>query len=129
MDLDPAHWLDEASHHPILVILMVGMMGGMAISQFVKMAFLAFGDTTKITLMRYRLSMYILALLNTSVVTHVIWEDSQPPPFHGLDDISSIINGFICPFAYRGVKALVAWKWPGFAEKWGDNGHTAWKSP
>ena len=127
MDFDPPHWLEIARNNPVLTLLVIGMVGGAGAAQFVKMAFLAFGNTSSITVARYRFTMYMLAFLFTACITHALWNEEIPPPYHGLDDTASIVNGFICPYAYRAIKALVAWKMPKFAEGWGDNGHTPWK--
>ena len=127
-EFHPDQWLEIAKTNPILLVIFCGLLGGSAVAQFVKMGFLAYGDTTKITMTRYRFSMYVLALLFTTIITRILWEQVIPPHRSGLGNTASVVTGFVSPYAYRFIKAAIStWK-PTFAEKWGDNGAVKWKA-
>lgn len=126
-EFKPDEWLGILHNYPVLWILFGGLLGGSAVTQLLKMTLLAIVDTTRIRLYTYRAVMYWLATVFTGFLTFYLWRSALPTGAYGLERMSSIIIGLSSPYAYRFVKALVGWKFPGFANRWGDNGAMNWK--
>ena len=65
-------------------------------------------------------SLALLGLAATFLFTNRLWMAFIGDTHTGLRHIAALIVALACPYVYRIVKAIVAWKWPKVAEKMGD---------
>lgn len=121
MDFEPSHWLEILRNNPVLVVMLGGLVGGNAITQTVKLTYLAWFKVAAVDMDRYRVSVMWLAVLTTFLLTNRLWEAFIGGKDTGLRHVAGLIVALASPWVYRVVKAGVAWKWPDFAAKWGDH--------
>jgi hypothetical protein len=119
-EFHPDQWLRIAQEHPVILVLIGGALGGSALTQAVKLTYLAWcqGMHPQITDARFRNSVMWLAILSTFLFTNELWENLIGEHGSGLRHVVSVTSGISAPLTYKTVRALVAWKFPGFAAKW-----------
>lgn len=123
MDFDIGHWIELAKHNPLLIVLVVGTIGGVAVTQLVKATYLAFANGSRISDKRYRVSVQWLAALLTFLITNELWELMIAERETALRHVVSAVSGVLAPHTYNWAKAGIAWKWPALADKFGDSKH------
>jgi hypothetical protein len=122
MDFDLKTWLDIAQHDPVLVVILVGMAAGSGLTQAIKKTWLAFGDLSKVTQLRYRASCTWLAIVLTALCTYMAFHGLIFREAHDFGKVIALANGMISPLSYKAGKALIAWKFPSLAASLGENG-------
>jgi hypothetical protein len=122
-EFHPDQWLRMLQQYPVLQVLLGGAIGGTCFTQLVKKSAAAFAPLA-ISDRRYRVSVLWLSVLSTFSTTNWLWLGIIHDTGTGLRHVVSIIAGVSSPFSYDGMRALVAWKFPEFAAKWGSNGHS-----
>ena len=123
MDFEPGKWLQIIQDHPVILVLFGGLVGGSAFTQVIKITYLAMVDPLHaVSVQRYRASSMWLAILATFFFTNRLWEFLIGQLHTGFRHVVAVIAAFAAPFVYKGLKALVATRWPNFAASWGDNG-------
>jgi len=120
MDIDPAKWFEIATHNPIILVTLGGLLFGLGFTQAVKKTWLAFGDATKISVRRYDVSVMWLSILSTFFATHTLWQAVIPIDAHGLNRAVSLVIGIGSPKIYEWVKAIIAWRFPALAARMGN---------
>jgi hypothetical protein len=126
-EFHPDQWLAILRGNPVLLVLLGGMIGGTAFTQTAKLFYLAFpsvlglAGSGSVSEARYNFSITVLASMATFAITDWLWLVIIHDTGTGLRHPVSLVAAVACPYAYKGVKALVAWKFPAFAAKWGDN--------
>jgi len=124
-EFHPDQWLDLLAHYPVLVVLLCGQIGGICFTQLVKKNYLDWSarpDTPpRVPDGRYRASVRTLSALATFAATNALWVLVIHHQNTGLHWVASIIAGVTSPWVYTGARAGVAWRFPEFAKKWGDN--------
>ena len=121
MEFEPEKWLEILKHNPVLVVMLGGLIGGNAITQTVKLTYLAWFKVEAVDMARYRVSVMWLAVLTTFLLTNRLWEMFIGERDTGLRHVSGLIVALASPWVYRGVKAGVAWKFPEWTARWGDH--------
>jgi hypothetical protein len=116
---DADHWLSILHREPVVLILMAGLLAGSGLAQTVKKLYLGYFPKG-ISDARYRATMNVLAIACTYLITLALWREVIPTDGSGLERVSSLASALCAPLAYKLTKALVAWKFPDFAAKWGD---------
>jgi hypothetical protein len=115
--LDPREALNALAQWPVLWVLMGGMLAGVSATQFLKLGWLAFGDTTKITERRFALSVRTFSALTTYLFTLGLWHSQMG--HGGLEEWACGVWGIGAPVVFDASRALVATRWPEFAAHWG----------
>lgn len=125
-DIDPRKWIEFLATHKVLLILLVGVLSGIAFTQAIKMTWLTWGDVDKVGRARYRNGCMWLGILSTAAATHYWWMSilGADGTSHGLRIVACTAIGFLAPLIYVLAKGFIAWKYPDFAKRLGDNGHT-----
>ncbi|MBS0379935.1 MAG: hypothetical protein JSS29_15760 [Proteobacteria bacterium] len=115
----PEEWLHILTTYPWFVPLLGGPLAGTGFTQLIKRTYL---DLTPglVTTKRYTASVRLLAVISTFVFTRWLWPFFVPHPQSGLGFLVALISGVIAPSSYTATKALIAWKWPDFAKRLGD---------
>jgi hypothetical protein len=121
MDFHPDRWLAILVQYPVITVLVAGAVGGMCLTQVVKSIYFAWFNGTKISDSRYRASVLMLTVLVTFLFTNELWEGLIGEHGTGLRHVVSLISACTAPYAYKGARGLIAWKWPGLAAKLGGN--------
>ena len=116
-DFKPELWLRILHDNPVLIVLIAGALGGSALTQAIKLSYLAWFKQP-VTDARFHNSVMWLAIVATFALTNALWEGLIGETHSGLRHVVSAVAGMSAPLSYKTVKALVAWKWPGFAERW-----------
>lgn len=125
MDIHIPDWHEIAelfTRFPVLLVMLLGQIFGTAFTQLVKKTYIAFSPH-RVSLPRYRVSVRWLSALATYLFSVLLWDGMLG--HSGAEEIVCIGAAFASPLAYDGVRAVVAWKWPDFAVKWGDPDETS----
>lgn len=117
-DFHPSQWVQVFRDNPVLMILLGGTVGGVALTQTLKLIWF----TLEIDVGKrwYNLGVVIFATGSTYIFTDQLWLGFNLTTGTGLRHIVSLISAIAAPYTYKGTKALVATRWPNFAAKWGD---------
>lgn len=104
---------------PILMVLLGGMVVGNGFTQIIKKTYLAFRPLGghDVTDARYRISIRWLAAISTYGFTLWLWHGLLKA--EGPAEVVSIGTAFASPLLYDVLRALVGWKFPEFAKRWG----------
>ncbi len=117
--IDIDRWADIIHRFPVLLVIGVGLLAGVGLTQIAKQGYLAFA-VKRMSLARYRFCVNTLAAASTAIATYWCWRCVVPLESKGLGHLVAATTGVCAPLVYKGVKAIVAVKWPDFAAKWGD---------
>lgn len=125
-EFHPTQWLDLLTHYPVVLVLLCGQVGGIALAQVAKKNYLDWSarpDTpARVPDRRYRAGVRTLSCVATFAFTQLLWVMVIPVHDTGLHWVAAAIAGVTSPWVYSGARAAVAWKFPDFASKWGDHG-------
>lgn len=123
-EFKPSEWLDLLTHYPVVIVLLVGQIAAVAFTQLVKKTYLDWSarpDTPpRVADGRYKASVRLLSCLSAFIATNALWLVIIPIHNTGLHWVASVIAGVTSPWLYTLARALVAWKFPDFAKRWGD---------
>jgi hypothetical protein len=102
MDFHPSLWADVFRQNPVLMVLLGGLVGGLALTQTVKVLYLQYKlGTLPVTDGRYSGSLYLLALLSTAFFTNRLWEFIIGEHGSGLRHLVALIAGLACPYVFK----------------------------
>ena len=102
---------------PVLWVLGAGMVFGLGATQFLKLGWLAFGNTQAVTERRFTFSIRAFSAGATWLFSLGIWHSVLS--HGGLEEWICAGWGIASPIVYDSLRALVAWQFPGFASHWG----------
>ena len=105
--------------HPIFIVVIFGQLFGFSFTQMIKKTYMAFrAETNPVSIKRYQISVLWLAVCSTFFFTIILWR--RIVGHDGFEIVVSAGCGFFAPVDYRIVKGIIAWKFPGLADKFGD---------
>lgn len=118
-EFHPSDWLAILQQEPVILVLLGGMIGGIALTQTAKLTWYTFN--IEVGVRPYRLGATIFATVATFTITDYLWSELGLTTGTGLKHVTSFISAIAAPYTYKAAKALVATRWPNFAAKWGDS--------
>ena len=120
MDVHIPNWrevLELITRFPVILVILLGQLFGAGFTQLVKKTYLAW-TSEPVSDARYKISVRWLSVLSTYFFTVLLWHGMLA--HQGAEEIICAGLGFISPLVYDGTRAMIAWKWPQFAAKWGE---------
>jgi hypothetical protein len=114
-------WLQVFQAHPVLIVLVFGLLAGTFVTQAIKYTYLKVYPKD-VSDSRYSIGVWWLAILSTAASTQWFWLAVMPVDVktHSLGHVTSVTAGFGSPCLYWLVKKLLAWWKPELAAKLGD---------
>jgi hypothetical protein len=105
--------------YPVLAVLVGGMVFGAGLTQIVKKTYLAYMPiaSSPVSVGRYKATVRVLSCLSTFLFSHWLWDTfltHQPG-----DTALCAGDAVLSPLVYDGARALIGWKFPEFAKRWG----------
>ena len=102
---------------PAILVLMGGVVFGSGLTQLVKKTYVAFQPVPQVSPARFKASVRWLSALCTYLFTVALWHGMLP--HQGSEEVIAMGTAFCSPLVYDGARALIAWKFPLFAQHWG----------
>jgi hypothetical protein len=120
MEFHPSQWLEILAKYPVISVLLGGAVGGMCLTQILKQVYFALPIRT-LSDARYTALVLVVTVIVTFLFTNELWETVIGDHGSGLRHVVSLASACTAPYAYKGLRIVIAWKWPGLAAKLGGN--------
>ena len=107
--------------YPVLAVLLGGIVFGAGLTQIVKKIYLAYMPvaSSPVSNARYKATTRLLSCLSTFLFSHWLWDTFLT---HQIGDTALCAGvGVLSPLVYDGVRAVISWKFPEFAKRWGSD--------
>ena len=111
--------IDFLIQFPVIAVLLGGILFGAGFTQVVKKTYLVYAPISNapVSRARYKATTRILSCASTTAFSLWLWHSFLTHT--GGEEVLAVGNGFISPFVYDGVRALIGWKWPELVKHWG----------